>query len=296
MSPSHLLLSPSDSNNSLNISDFSKIGLSSLKESSAFKKIQSHSKSPSAQIFDSSTTEYSKFDVLNKLYNNSLSNSKDYYTDRQDNYTSLLSSQLGNNAGLESKSVEKYINYNYNLNLPAKNVSYFNNTNADLLNNRSSDINNSNRLNTTTLYHSDKKNSSQPFSLNESSYTINTTTDGKYNNNPVKPLLSSSSLKKPAVDSNTFIDLDIPNSNFSDSASNRFSNISSSSKFKDIKSPNMSFLSSDKNSRLISKLHSSKGQFNMSYRNSNLLDIISEISNNKSATNESAIYNSSNSD
>ena len=59
-----MLLSPTDDNSLVNITDFSKIGLSSLKDSSSFKKIQYHSKSPASQLFDSSTVNYSKFDVL----------------------------------------------------------------------------------------------------------------------------------------------------------------------------------------------------------------------------------------
>jgi hypothetical protein len=129
VAPSHLLISPSDNSNLINISDFSKVGLSSLKESSAFKKVQYHSKSPSSQLFDSSTVGYSKFDVLNKLYNTSsnLANSKDYYTDRQDNYTALLASQLSNKSSLESKSVDKYLNYNFNVNHSKSELNAFNN-------------------------------------------------------------------------------------------------------------------------------------------------------------------------
>jgi hypothetical protein len=90
-----------------NISDFSKVGLSSLKDSSAFKKVQYHSKPPSSQLFDSSTIGYSKFDVLNKLYSSSsvLGNSEDYYTDRQNNYTLLLASQLSSDPNLKTELV-----------------------------------------------------------------------------------------------------------------------------------------------------------------------------------------------
>ena len=93
-----------------------------MQDSSAFKKIQYHSKSPSASLFDSSTVGYSKFGVLSSLYNNNakLINSKDYYADRQDSYSALLSTQANLPSSLESNPVSKYLGYNFNLSAEQK--------------------------------------------------------------------------------------------------------------------------------------------------------------------------------
>jgi hypothetical protein len=281
-----------------NISDFSKVGLSSLKDSSAFKKVQYHSKSPSSQLFDSSTIGYSKFDVLNKLYSSSsvLGNSKDYYTDRQDNYTSLLASQLSSNSSLESKSVNKYLNYNFGINPADSKLNSFNSLANNHSENYHSDLENSSRFGASLNTSSDIANTSSS-STDAASYNVNNTTDGKFSNNSVKPLLAASSNRKLAIDTRQPSSLDLgSNNNDNSTISSKFSNIESSSKFKDLKSGNMGFLSSDKNSRLISKIHTSKGQFNLSDKNSNLADIMSQINLQGTSNNELAIYNSSSND
>jgi hypothetical protein len=291
------LISPSDNSSLVNISDFSKVGLSSLKESSAFKKVQYHSKSPSSQLFDSSTIGYSKFDVLNKLYNttNNLTNAKDYYTDRQDNYTSLLASQLANKSSLESKSVDKYLNYNFNINQPNNELSTFNSLANSSDTNYHVDANSANRLKS-NLYGSSEVASIPSINSEGSAYNISNTSDGKYANNAVKPLLASTNTRKSAIDVTPTTNLDLSNSAASSTINSKFSNSELSSKFKDLKSPNLGFLSSDKNARLVSKLHTSKGQFNLSDKNSNLSDIISEFNNNGALTKELAVYNSSSKD
>lgn len=294
VAPSHLLISPSDSANLVNISDFSKVGLSSLKDSSAFKKVQYYSKSPSSQLFDSSTTGYSKFDTLNKLYNStsSLVNSKDYYTDRQDNYTSVLASQLSNKSSLESKSVNKYLNYNFGVNSEIGKLNSFNNLSSNYSQDYYLDLEKSNRLKDSISLISD--NSTNTFlSTDPASYSVNSTTDGKFSNNLVKPLLATNSTRKVAIDGSEASNLDLASANVSSVISSKFSNLESSSKFKDLKSPNMGFLSTDKNSRLISKIHTSKGQFNLSSKNSNLADIISQVNSENSSNSDLAVYNAS---
>jgi hypothetical protein len=296
ISPSHLLLSPTDNSSTVNLSDFSKVGLSSMKDSSAFKKIQYYSKSPANQLFDSSTLSYDKFSTLNNLYQTSskLSNSKDYYTDRQDNYTSLLATQLGTNSNLEAKAVDKYLAYNFNLSSKTSNLNSPNSLNTELIKEKSSDSNSSTRLNNTINVFSSQANLLSPLAdTNSDSYNINNTTDGKFYNNPLKPLLSTTVQRKPSIATSNPTSLDLLGSNVSNEATEKFSNIDSSSKFKDLKSPNMGFLSADKNARLVSKLHTSKGQFNLSHNNSNLSDICNAINANNSAVSENSIYDSS---
>jgi hypothetical protein len=159
-----------------------------------------------------------------------------------------------------------------------------------------SDLENSARLNSSLSITSDSNNASLS-STDAAAYNINNTTDGKFSNNSVKPLLAINNVRKPAIDAVQISDVDLSsNTNDSSTISSKFSNIESSSKFKDLKSANMGFLSSDKNSRLVSKIHTSKGQFNLSDKNSNLADIMSQISSEGSLSSELAIYNSANND
>jgi hypothetical protein len=76
----------------------------------------------------------------------------------------------------------------------------------------------------------------------------------------------------------------------------KFSNIESSSKFKELKSGNMNFLSPDRNTRLIDKLQSNKGQLNFSNESSNLNDVVNKITISGSSVSENEIYNSASND
>jgi hypothetical protein len=247
-------------------------------------------------LFDSSTINYSRFDVLSSLYDNNATNnaSKDYYTDRQDSYSSLLVSQLNSSSNLESNSVKKFLDYNYKL-------QQTNSTNSVAPNNHSNSINEiyykdlseSSRLNsalTTFLLNSDIN---QKFlDLSKNSLNINSTSDGKYYNNPFKVALNLLNSRRLALNLPLGNSFDL-NSNFSvTETDNKFSNIELSSKFKELKSSNMGFLSPDKNTRLINKLHTNKGQLNFSHESNNLDDILNKV--HSSVTDENEIYNSSN--
>jgi hypothetical protein len=231
--------------------------------------------------------------VLNTLYNNSvgLTNSKDYYTDRQDNYTSLLSSQLGSNSNLESKSLDKYLNYNFNIKLDRSSPNFFNNvTSSNLDNENFKDVSKSQNQSNSIFSLTDIYAPQVNLSKQVNKYSVNNTSDGKQYNNLVKPLLDPSILRKSAINVNTGSTIDLYDHTNVDVIASKFSNLDKASKFKDLKSPNMGFLSPDKNSRLISKIQSSKGQHNFSSNTSNLEDILSSLSNCDTSTSESALY------
>jgi hypothetical protein len=157
------------------------------------------------------------------------------------------------------------------------------------------DSNNASRLKA-NLHSSSEATAIPSVNSEASAYNINNTSDGKYNNNSIKPLLASTNSRKPAIDVTPSYSLDLSDSVSSSTTNSKFSNLELSTKFKDLKSPNLGFLSSDKNIRLLSKLHTSKGQFNLSDKNSNLSDIISEFNSNGALTKELAVYDSSNKD
>jgi hypothetical protein len=125
----------------------------------------------------------------------------------------------------------------------------------------------------------------------DNSTNINTTTDGKHFANPLKFSLASASTRKATTNLpvSEYTDLS-PQLKYSE-AEAAFANNEVSSKFKDLKSPNLGFLSPDKNARLVNKLHTDKGQFNFSSSNSNLNDILSSA-----GSSEASLYNSSSAD
>merc|ERR1711907_429291 len=134
---------------------------------------------------------------------------------------------------------------------------------------------------------------SKVLDLSQNSLNVNSTSDGKYYNNPVKAALSSNSARRLALNLPTNSNSDLSTNLETNEVSAKFSNIELSSKFKDLKSGNMGFLSPDKNTRLISKLHTNKGQLNFSHEASNLDDVLNRI--NTTSTSESEIYSSANS-
>jgi len=281
------------------MSDFSKIGLSSVKDSSAFKKIQYHSKSPSSSLFGSSNLGYSRLEALNSLYNNSvgLAGAKDYYTDRQDNYTSVLSSQLGNRSSLESNSLNKYLSYNFGLDAENPNPEFFNNAPGSNLNDDYfEDHANSTTAASVVLSPSNLTSAGLNLGKQLNTYDVNATSDGKYYNNAIRSLLSPSIYRKSAAEADETTNVDLQVSNNLTTITQKFSNTEKISRFKDLKSPNMGFLSSDKNSRLIAKMQSSKGQHNFSSSTNNLEDAVTFLTKRNTSPNESAVYSASNED
>jgi hypothetical protein len=228
--------------------------------------------------------------------NSTYNNAKNYYTDRQDNYSSLLVSQLNSSSNLETSSVNKFLDYNFNIqpssdtNLSVAPNNYIRSTkDSDL-----SDLNNSSRLAAALSTFNLNSDANQKFiELSQNAINVNNTSDGKYYNNPMKVALSPNNSRRLALNLPINPNSDLNTSLETNEITTKFSNLELSSKFKDLKSGNMSFLSPDKNTRLVNKLHTSKGQLNFSHETSNLDDVLNRI--NLTATSENEIYNSANS-
>jgi hypothetical protein len=94
------------------------IGISTLKDSTAFKKIQFFSKTNPTSIFNVKSDFQNSFNKLNNLYLNDvdLNNSYTYVIDRQHTYTSLSSSLPNSSTLIDNKSVNKFFEYNLNRN------------------------------------------------------------------------------------------------------------------------------------------------------------------------------------
>jgi hypothetical protein len=114
--PAHIILTPSDNSNLLNFMNLDNIGVSTIKDSTAFKKIQFFSKTNPTNLFNVKSDFQNSFKKFNNLYLNDLelNNSYTYGMDRQHTYTSLLTTLPNFSTLMDNKSVDKFFNYNYN--------------------------------------------------------------------------------------------------------------------------------------------------------------------------------------
>jgi hypothetical protein len=94
------------------------IGVSTLKDSTAFKKIQFFSKTNPTSLFNVKSDFQNSLNKLNTLFLNDLdlNQSYTYGMDRQHNYTSLSSTLPMFSTLMDNKSTEKFFSYNLNHN------------------------------------------------------------------------------------------------------------------------------------------------------------------------------------
>jgi heme/copper-type cytochrome/quinol oxidase subunit 2 len=284
-SPSHVLISPMGKDSSINFTNYSKVGLSTLKDSSAFKKIQYHSKVNPQSLYSDSSNYSQRYNKLFSLYlsSNSLNESYNYGTFRQHGYSNLSSTT--NQYALESKSVDKLLDYNYNVDHKSTNLKYSNALPSPAAASDSSYIFN-------YLSETSAGNALNHQSYLNNRYTISSTSDGRSYTNPFKYYLG-----KPSNTTNGSSS-DLPRINDINSPADNKSNASSSYKFKDLKSANLNFLSADKNVRNLDQFSLSKPNFNFMSSNNNLSSIVANTidSSKDSSTNELALYGASSSD
>jgi hypothetical protein len=100
----------------LNFMNFDELGLSTVKDSSAFKKIQFFSKTNTESIFNVKSDFESNYYRLSSLYNTDLKlmSSINYGISRQHNYNSLMSTNRSPSNSLDKSSVDKFFDYNLN--------------------------------------------------------------------------------------------------------------------------------------------------------------------------------------
>jgi hypothetical protein len=94
--------------------NFNDIGSSTVKDSTAFKKIQYFSKTNPQSLFTSTSDFNLKYQKIANLYlNDSLpNNTPSYGTFRQHNYSSLSATTNSFNSLLDSRSLNKFLEYN----------------------------------------------------------------------------------------------------------------------------------------------------------------------------------------
>jgi hypothetical protein len=286
--PSHVVLSPSSTNSNINLIDFSKVGLSPLASSTAFKKIQYFSKVSPQSLYTQSSIE-NKYSKLSDLYlrSSNATSSYNYGTQRQQNYTTS-SNQLKHGL-LDKNSVTTLLDYNYNISTQAK--PSFSNEHTSLLPNavKTTDLNLLNFLDNNTINSLNTSTSIENRTLQNST---NSSTDIKGHANSLKYFNFSKGNGLKSL--NQTLDLQAAETASLPSSSENESG--RTFKFKDIKSPNLGFLSSEKNIRLVNEVNPSKFSASMLQGVNNLDDIVSTSINESILPNQYAVYSSSKND
>jgi heme/copper-type cytochrome/quinol oxidase subunit 2 len=275
--PIHMLLSPNDRLNSLSNIDFSQIGNSVSKDSNAFKKIQKFSKMTTNNVVKDSTSDLQVFSKINNLYNNASalgSNSYFYGTRRQHNHAALDSFLPTFSTLVDKKGVDRFCSYSLNYTESRSqdkpiskllNLVMFHNHNFE----SKSTMDGSHALSLQSFLAT----AASGISSNEmqvdsfffrwlssfhNNYNYDSVSDAKPTNNPYRTILKTRNLnkkfQKPFSRSKAIID-DLPTAKFGKSSSYTWDlfNESKNYRFKDLNSTNLSFLTSEKNTRHVLK-------------------------------------------
>jgi hypothetical protein len=268
--PINLLLTPNENSNSFNNIDFSNIGNSISKDSNAFKKIQKFSKLTTNSLNRDSVADTQVFNRINNVYSttSNLNNSDYYYGNpRQHNHACLDSFLPSFTTLVNTKGFTKFVDYSLNVNSNTSLGAKFFKTNTQQTSFYNENLEYSTRvfgdniLKINSLLHNYFGKPDLFFSkwvLNYyNNHNLNNTNDAKSTSNPLKELIRARGFKKKKFLLNKNNPQTILSELTSKTKNNFYSwnlfNKSKSYRFKDIKSSNLSFLSPDKNSRLILK-------------------------------------------
>lgn len=238
--PSHLILSPNENTNILNFTNLKNVGADTLQSSNAFKKIQSFSKTNQQDLFIPTVNFNSRFTKLVDLYYNdtSLTDSTSYGTFRQHNFLSNMSNKNQTNSYLDNNGVNKYLQYS----TPTNNNDFTTNS-----------------VNTKNIFNSlSRTDTESEFNLSK----LNTLTDSKNFNNPLKYALTSKGAKahlptsNSASTSDSTHEFEIFNTNLNSNVKHLNNSVAYS--FEDLKSINQSLLPTERTVRLTDKLNPQK--------------------------------------
>jgi hypothetical protein len=241
------------------------IGVSTVKDSTAFKKIQFFSKTNPTNLFSVKSDFQNSFNKVNSFYKNDLdlNNSYTYGMDRQHNYTSLNSTLPMFSTLIDNNSIDKF--FSYNLNTKNKNIDStslnrlsYNTNNSEL----ESTITNFNKLLPLNFKRLNGLDFSVFLNLPNTFSVLSAENDSKQYSNPLKYSLNLKHKKKTIQNFdnllNTYVNNEDtltslnPSSNFSSTNYNTENNL----KFKDFKSSNAQFLGSERTVRLLNNLNS----------------------------------------
>jgi hypothetical protein len=281
-------LSPNDKLNLLNFSNFNDFGINTVKDSTAFKKIQYYSKVNFQHLFNTKSDFEQTFNKLSSLYinDNLLNESVNYGIRRQHNYNSLMSIQNLSNSVLDKKSVNKYYTYNLNYTKSFENLEYGKFYNLEFKINNFLNKTNFNNNNIKFLNY---------IRFPEVNSFLNRYSDSKQFSNLFKYNLNILPKKKffkyKDWTEDIFIGNDLSILNPVNSFNIDITNKKDIYDFKDLKSSNLQFLTNERNLRLIKDFHSSKLSKNYSTNQNNYVNILENMLNNKIDSQNKHLYN-----
>ena len=286
--PAHILLGFNDNSKVLNFTNLNQVGLNTAKDASAFKKSQYFSKTNPQGLFNSTSEFQSRYAKLCDLYlnNASFNDSSVYGTLRQHNLSSTSSTINGRTSLLDPKSLSKLLSHNLE--------STTANTVSTLPDNRPGNL-----LNLLSLYGKDSSSLFNTYAVTpDLNKLLDSSTDDKHPKNTLKYLLSNKHFSGELVDSTYTKDyssvgglvINYPTSSLINSAANT----SKSYTFKDNKSSNMQFLTSEKNIRPVNQLLLGKTTHNLLSEVNNLSSVLSSIQTKGLITNQFDMFNKSN--
>lgn len=294
--PSHVILSPNDANSSLNNIDFSSVGNSISNDISAFEGIKKFSKSTSSNINRDTASANSTFSKINNLYlggSDVINNDTySYGSYRQHNLSSGDSLTPTYSTLVDKNGLGKF--YSYSLGMDKRSLGISNSLilSADAVPNANRSLNYSlfSTLNTqvqlNNLIGSGNIFFSKWLAYYSNAYNMNLADDVKGYANPFKTFFKFKNTKKLFLKNSDnvgrlgILDELSHNNKLSYYSWDLFNN-SKSYRFKDIKSPNMQFLSPDKNLRSIANksLSASNINFNYDTNTGQMINKNSQISN-----------------
>jgi hypothetical protein len=254
------------------------IGISTVKDSTAFKKIQFFSKTNPTNLFNVKSDFQNSFNKINKFYTNDLelNQSYTYGIDRQHTFTALSSLLPMSTTLIDPNSVDKFFSYNLG--------KTFNQTNSDTTSlnrfNYSSSsqtneiveslINTYNKVLPNKLTNINLMDFSILLKIPNIINILGAENDSKQYSNTFKFLLNPN-YKKKSIQNFNFILSDLNNNDYNtvnvdptNTFTNNLYNTENTLKFKDYKSQNAQFLGSERTPRLLTNLNSNSYKWNTS--------------------------------
>jgi hypothetical protein len=301
--PAHLILAPSDSDKVLNFMKFSDLGTDNLKDSATFKKIQTFSKSNPQKLYSNVDEFNLKYKKLSDLYLNDYEplTANSYGLKRQHNFVSQKSLLNNSSSLMDKKGLDMMMKYNHDVQPSSQSTL---STNALKYHNHPNSLNTtpvSASINTKLNSLTDNKNNlslSSYLAFLEKNSLLSAENDSPQVSNPLKYALNSKWNKKSFLNSKwintSLVDHEItalsPISNFS----TKLLNEEVSPRFKDLKSAGTSFLPSERNSRLLNNLNSTKSNMNYSGNGNTLTTLVTSSNASSSQNLQEVLFDSSN--
>jgi hypothetical protein len=233
----------------------------------------------------------SKYSKLSNLYlkSSGTASAYNYGTLRQNSYTTSASNQYKSSL-LDKNSVNTMLTYNFGINTYS--TPSFTNEHSELLQANNAALNS----NVSTLLANNANTNGLNSSLSAENHTLqnsqSATTDSKPHTNVLKYSLNNKNESTNSI--SQFSDLQHPQNSFL--PYNQENNEPRTFKFKDLKSPNLGFLSSEKNIRLIDEVNPTKFNSSLTKGVNNLDDLVNSSIGESITPNAYNVYSSSKND